>query len=264
MGSLPVRMQLDLRSPRTTNDARSSPEAPRHSWGAGYGGNCHLSQHLKTLKNMQTHQPISSFIAVSQDSPVFGKELKVAGGHEISPKQTGDPFWSYRGKTTWVFSQLPLTAVSTPRIPGRVHIFSNIDHLRKFSNTSTQRCRPVSMGWDKFRQEGSDWWPWLVLFDVFLTKRHWRNSSPQNLKTQEMQIYFREDVLNLSVSFSKKTCDFHQLYLPKVRGGLLLLSSSAARPGMFINDLKRSHQPKRAAPRLSKISWGKECTHAKN
>ena len=103
MGSLPVRMQLDLRSPQTTNDARSSPEAPRHSWGAGYGGNCHLSQHLKPLKNMQTHQPISSFIAVSQDSPVFGKELKVAGGHEISPKQTGDPFWSYRGKTTCFF-----------------------------------------------------------------------------------------------------------------------------------------------------------------
>lgn len=120
------------------------------------------------------------------------------------------------------FSQLPLTAVSTPRIPGRVHIFSSVDHLRKFSSTSTQRCRPVSMGWDKFRQEGSDWWPSLVLFDVFLTKSHWRNSSPQNLKTQEMQIYFREDLLNLSVSFSKKNLRLQHGYLPKVRGGLLL------------------------------------------
>lgn len=103
MGYLPVRMQLDLRSPRTTNDARSSPQAPRHSWGAGYRGGLSSFPTFEDIESMQIHQQMGSFIAVSQDSPVFGKELKVAGGHEYPPTILVIHFGATVG-STWFFT----------------------------------------------------------------------------------------------------------------------------------------------------------------
>ena len=118
------------------------------------------------------------------------------------------------------------------------------------------------MGRDKFRQECSDWWPSLVLFDVFLIKSHWRNSSPQTSKTPEMQMYFREDVLNLSVFFFKKTSTSTWVS-PKGPRGSFVTEAPLKGLGclsMIRRDLISQRQRLLV---FSKISWGKEYTHAK-